>query len=128
MVLLLFYFILLFIVIIKPSRHRFGLSLAWDWPNADKTHLMTVGTSRRLQLQEQRVVVVMDGCVLQESVDKVETLLGSQIEPSLKWHKQVEELLKKLKKRLTALENLRFIIPFQFRKTITEGIFTSVLA
>ena len=96
--------------------------------NADKTHLMTVGTSRRLQLQEQSVVVVMDGCVLQESVDKVETLLGCQIEPSLKWHKQIEELLKKLKKRLTALENLRFIIPFQFRKTITEGIFTSVLA
>ena len=51
-----------------------------------------------------------------------------QVEPSLKWHKQVEELLKKLKKRLTALENLRFIIPFQLRKTITEGIFTSVLA
>ena len=52
---------------------------------------MTVGTSRRLQLQEQSVVVVMDGCVLQESVDKVETLLGCQIEPSLKWHKQEEE-------------------------------------
>ena len=70
----------------------------------------------------------MVGCVLQGSVDKVETLLGCQIEPSLKWHKQVEELLKKLKKKLTALENLRFIIPFQLRKTITEGIFTSVLA
>ena len=96
--------------------------------NADKTHLMTVGTSSRLRLQEESVVVVMDGCVLQESVDKVETLLGCQIEPSLKWHKQVEELLKKLKKRLTALENLRFIIPFHLRKTITEGIFTSVLA
>ena len=59
--------------------------------------------------------------------DKFETLLGCQIEPTLKWHKQVEELLKKLKKRLTALENLRTIIPYHLRKRITEGIFTSVL-
>ena len=35
--------------------------------------------------------------------------------------------MKKLKKRLTALENLRNIIPFHLRKRITEGIFTSVL-
>ena len=95
--------------------------------NADKTHLMTVGTSSRLKLQDQSVVVVMDGFVLEESDDKVETLLGCQIEPGLKWHKQIDELLKKLKKRLTALENLRNIIPYHLRKTITEGIFTSVL-
>ena len=54
-------------------------------------------------------------------------MLGCHIEPTLKWHKQVEELLKKLKTRLTALENLRSIIPFHLRKRITEGIFTSVL-
>ena len=95
--------------------------------NADKTHLMTVGTSARLQKQESQVVVKMDGCVLQESKDKFETLLGCQIEPTLKWHKQVEELQKKLKKRLTALNNLRNIIPYNLRKTITEGLFTSVL-
>ena len=70
----------------------------------------------------------MDGCLLQESLEKVETLLGCQIEPSLKWHKQVEELLSKLRSRLTALQNLRNIIPYHLRKRITEGIFTSVLA
>ena len=96
--------------------------------NADKTHLMTVGTSARLQLQESQVEVAMDGCLLQESLEKVETLLGCQIEPSLKWHKQVEELLSKLRSRLTALQNLRNIIPYHLRKRITEGIFTSVLA
>ena len=96
--------------------------------NAGKTHLMTVGTGARLQLQESKVNVRMDGCHLQESTDKFETLLGCQVEPNLKWHKQVEELLKKLKKRLTALQNLRNIIPFHLRKRITEGIFTSVLA
>ena len=89
--------------------------------NADKTHLMTVGTNRRLQLQVESVDVVMDGFVLEESVDKVEVLLGCQIEPTLKWHKQIEELLKKLRKRLTALESLRNIIPYKLRKTITEG-------
>ena len=88
---------------------------------------MTFGTNRRLQLQVESVDVVMDGFVLEESENKVEILLGCQIEPTLKWHKQIEELLKKLRKRLTALESLRNIIPYKLRKTITEGIFTSVL-
>ena len=88
---------------------------------------MTVGTGRRLRMQDSSVVVTMDGCVLGESVDKVETLLGVQIEPNLKWHKQVEELIKKLKKRLAGLSHLRSILPYQLRKRITEGMFTSVL-
>ena len=95
--------------------------------NADKTHLMTVGTIERLRMLETKVTVVMDGCTLEESPDKVETLLGLQIEPSLKWQKQVEELVKKLRKRLTGLAHLRYIAQYQLRKTIAEGIFTSVL-
>ena len=95
--------------------------------NAGKTHLMTVGTSVRLGMQDSKVLVKMDGIDLEESEEQFETLLGCHIEPHLKWHKQVSELLKKLKKRLTALENLRNIIPFHLRKRITEGIFTSVL-
>ena len=58
--------------------------------NADKTHLMTVGTRERLQLQNSQVVVMMDGFKLEESEDKVETLRGCEIEPTLKWHKQIE--------------------------------------
>ena len=41
--------------------------------NADKTHIMTVGTSTRLQMQSSQVRVVMDGFTLEESKDKVET-------------------------------------------------------
>ena len=93
--------------------------------NASKTHLLTVGTGVRLRIQESSVVVSMDGCILGESRDKVETLLGVQIEPSLKWHKQIEELLKKLKKRLTGLPHLRSILSYDVRKRITEGMFTS---
>ena len=96
--------------------------------NADKTLLMTVGTNERLRSLDTKVTVVMDGFTLEESKDKVETLLGCNIEPGLKWHKQVDELLGKLKKRLTGLAHLRNIIPYNIRKTITEGIFTSVLA
>ena len=96
--------------------------------NVDKTHLMTVGTSARLQLQHSQVEVMMDGFILEESLEKVETLLGCQIEPILKWHKQVDDLLKKLQKRLTGLANLRDCMPFNLRKKITEGMFTSVLA
>ena len=96
--------------------------------NADKTHLMTVGTSERLRTLDDKVNVVMDGFTLVESKDKVEILLGCQIEPGLKWHKQVDELLGKLRKRLTGLAHLKNIIPFHLRKTITEGMFTSVLA
>ena len=91
--------------------------------NASKTHLMTVGTGARLRIQESSVVVSMDGCILGESRDKVETLLGVQID----WHKQIEELLKKFKKRLTGLSHLRSILPYDLRKRITEGMFTSVL-
>ena len=95
--------------------------------NADKTHLMTVGTGARLMIQTSKVTVEMDGFQLEESTDMFETLLGLQIEPNLKWHNQVEELLERLKKRLTGLQKLRNIIPYHLRKRITEGMFTSIL-
>ena len=65
--------------------------------------------------------------MLEESEDKVETLLGVQIEPTLKWHRQVKALLAKLKKRLTGLVHLRNILPYELRKRINEGMITSVL-
>ena len=95
--------------------------------NADKTHLMTVGTSRRLQVQVEKVSVFMDNCRLGESDDKYETLLGCIIEPGLKWHKQVNHLILKLRNRLNGLEHLRKVIPYNIRKNITQGIFTSML-
>ena len=95
--------------------------------NADKTHLMTVGTSRRLQVQVEKVDVVMDDCRLGESDEQHETLLGCIIEPGLKWHKQVNHLISKLRSRLTGLEHLRQVIPYRVRKNVTQGIFTSML-
>ena len=56
-----------------------------------------------------------------------ETLFSCMIEPDLKWHKQVDKLLLRLKVRLAALHHLKGRTPFLLKKRITEGIFTRVL-
>ena len=45
----------------------------------------------------------------------------------MKWHKQVENLVKKLKKRLVGLSHLKYVVPFHTLNTITIGMFNSVL-
>ena len=84
--------------------------------NADKTHLMTVGTTERLRLLDNKVIVVMNRFTLVESPGKGETLLRLQIEPWLKWQKQVEKRTTKLRIRLTGLAHLRNIANYQLRK------------
>ena len=90
--------------------------------NASKTHILTVGTNRRLQRQENIVQVEMDGIILKESESKVETLLGYKIQVDLKWHSHINEVLKKLKCRVNVLEHLKFTLPYELRKVIVEGI------
>ena len=95
--------------------------------NAGKTHILTLGTKDRLRIPGNQVTVSMDGIILEESPDKCETLLGCVIDADLKWHGQVAELLKKLKKRLAGLAHIKFILPFHLRKIVSEGLFNSVL-
>ena len=95
--------------------------------NAGKTHILTVGTSVRVNNLTSPVEVVMDNITLQESPERYETLLGVQIEYHLKWHQTLKDLLSKLKKRLAGLSKLRSIVPFGMLKVITQGIFNSVL-
>ena len=95
--------------------------------NADKTHLLTVGTRERLQTLNDKLEVRMDGFLLEECDKKCEFLLGCHIQSNLKWSQQVENLLGKLKKRLVGLAKLKFIVPYNTRKTIAQGIFNSVL-
>ena len=95
--------------------------------NAGKTHLLTVGTKERLNTLSDALDVTMDGIKLVESNEPSELLLGCQLETGLKWHSQIEELVKKLKKRLVGLDTLKFIAPYETRKTLTHGIFNSVL-
>ena len=95
--------------------------------NADKTHLLTVGTAQRLNTLPEHVKVTMDGVDLEESEDKNEMLLGCTIESNLKWNLQIRNLLGKLKTRLAGLSTIKYIVPFHTRSLITIGIFNSVL-
>ena len=49
------------------------------------------------------------------------------MESNLKWHAQIDKLVKKLKKRLVGLVTLKYIVPYHTRNTITLGMFNSVL-
>ena len=94
--------------------------------NASKTHLLMAGTQERLRNSEQ-LEVYMDGVRLEESSEKCEQLLGVEIQANLKWHSQVAKLKGKLKTRLVGLAKLKYVLPFDTRKTLTLGIFNSVL-
>ena len=69
----------------------------------------------------------MDGIELEESEERFEVLLGCHIQANLKWQRLVLELQKKLKKRIAGLAHLKFILPYQLRKIVSEGMFNSVL-
>ena len=95
--------------------------------NATKTHFLTVGTSVRVDSLANPVEVVMDGIKLKEVAERSEKLLGVYIQYNLKWQRTLEELRKKLKKRLAGLQKIRSVVPFHQLKIITQGIFNSIL-
>ena len=86
--------------------------------NPDKTHVMTLGTQRRLDLLDSRVSFDMDGVNLQESPDGYELLLGCFIQSNLKWKKHITELTSKLKKRLTGLACIKYLLPKHLKKVL----------
>ena len=69
----------------------------------------------------------MNGIKLSESETKSEMLLGISIQSNLKWGQTISDLTSKLKKRLAGLQNIKYILPFKIMKTVTEGIFNSIL-
>ena len=93
--------------------------------NAEKTHIMTIGTRPRLSALTRKLNVVMDGITLQSS--NSESFLGCQMDADLKWNNQIELLLAKLSKRLACISRLRYICPFHILKSVVEGIFTSLI-
>ena len=95
--------------------------------NPSKTHILTVGTEQKLRTLPEPVQVTMDGHLLQEDSNRSEFLLGCHIESGLKWNQHIQYMLAKLRKRLVALAHLKYIAPFNVRKTIAVGIFNSVL-
>ena len=97
--------------------------------NADKTHLLVIGTAQRLRRLdlENSVNIKMDNYALAQSEGNYEDLLGVRIQANWKWSQHISELRKRLKTRLNGLCKIKYIVGQNFRKTIAEGIFTSVL-
>ena len=102
------------------SRNSFKL-------NADKTYVMTLGTSRRLQMINERVSVQMDGETLKEKSEGYECLLGCELQNDLKWNQQIVSVKKKLKNRVAGVFKIHNLLPFATLKLICEGWFNSVL-
>ena len=96
--------------------------------NPDKTHILTMGTQQRINNLPSTTQVTIDGVQLQENETKCELLLGCQVQANLKWQRQIDILLKKLRTRLTGLTQLKNIASFEVRKLATLGIFNSALA
>ena len=95
--------------------------------NPDKTHILLFGTQRRLLSTQDCLNVYMDGQKLKESDSRSETLLGCEIQNNLKWTNQISKLKETLKKRLSGLYEIRYALPADTLKCITEGWFQSVL-
>ena len=96
--------------------------------NPDKTHVLTLGTSRKLsRIVDDSLQVEMDGIVLKESEGKSETILGCEIQNTLKWDVHVQKLRKRLQKRIAGIYKIRHILPFETLKIISQGWFNSVL-
>ena len=95
--------------------------------NADKTHILTVGTRERLSTLSDKVMVTMDGVQLVEGKEKCELLLGCEMEANLKWDAQTSLVLSKLRTRLVGLTSLKYVVPYPTLNTITTGMFNSVL-
>lgn len=80
--------------------------------NADKTHVLTVGTSARLHVIPAKVEVVMDNFVLKKSESGKESVLGCYISNYLKCHDHMKHFKKKLIHILGTLSGLQYIAPF----------------
>ena len=68
--------------------------------NVGKTHILCMGTQRRLALRTKPLEVFMDGSLLNEDPSGSEKLLGVTIESDLKWSKHIAQLCSKLKKKV----------------------------
>ena len=86
--------------------------------NAEKSHILTLGTKERLNNLQSTVCIKIEGAELTEDANKQEILLGCQISSDLRWNKHVDYLKKKLKKRLVAITLLKNIASFKTKKMI----------
>ena len=95
--------------------------------NPEKTHVISVGTQKRLQKMSNPLEVRMDDVVLEQVSSGFEQVLGCKIQADLKFNHHVAALKCKFAKRLSGLAHLKLVCPLSVRKVIAEGFFNSVL-
>ena len=95
--------------------------------NATKTHILTVGTARKLSSLNVGVQVTMDNVMLEEDDEHTEKVLGCFISANLKWQDHFDFVKSKLKMRLQGLKQLSKIASLEVKKQIANGVFNSVL-
>ena len=95
--------------------------------NASKTHVLTVGTAKKLQTLNGSIGVYLNGVRLSESENKCESVLGCIVASDLKWKIHIQSVVQKLKSRLQGLRMLSHIAPFHVKMKIANGVFNSVL-
>ena len=97
--------------------------------NADKTHLVVMGT-RRSEAARQVVELRAGQHTIHPS--ETEKLLGCSINQNLKWQTHIQtgesSLLKQLNSRLNGLKKVSTLATFQTRLSAANGVFMSVLS
>ena len=86
--------------------------------NALKTHVLTVGTARKLGNLNGSVSVHMNNVRLPESDTKCEVVLGCHVSADLKWKSHFRYVVSKLKSRLQGLRMLSQVAPFHIKQRI----------
>ena len=81
--------------------------------NADKTHLMLLGTDNKTRSAGDTHVTMSNTVITKTST---ENLLGCYIDQNLTWKTHIKELSSKLKKRLGCLSQLKFVQKLESRK------------
>ena len=98
--------------------------------NADKTHLLVMGTGKPgMNRRRQDVSLQADGHLILPT--PTETLLGCNIHQNLKWKEHLQanknSVINKLISRLNALRKLSVNATFKTRLMAANGAFMSIL-
>ena len=78
--------------------------------NTEKTKVMLLGTSTKLETTDIPLEVEMAGVKLNQTTETSVMLLGIHIQSNLKWSEQISYLASKLQARLSSLEKLRYVL------------------
>jgi hypothetical protein len=97
--------------------------------NADKTHLMVMGTKRMAAMRRE---VNIQAGTFKISPTESETLLGGKLHQSMQWNQHIRDgessLMRQLTARINGLKKISVNSSFQTRLMVANGAFMSKMA